>query len=86
MSDFTMVLLWDCCGIAVEVVWYTCEVAVVLLQDSCRIAVGLALFLMAFAGRFLKASSPRTVVYKLEGAESVPPPGDAIQYRQDLNR
>ena len=64
MSDFTMALLWDCCGIAAEEVWYNCEVAVVLLQDSCRIAVGLALFLMAFAGRFLKASSPRTVVYK----------------------
>ena len=64
MSDFIMALLWDCCGIAVEVVWYTCEVAVVLLEDSCRIAVGLALFLMAFAGRFLKASSPQTTVHK----------------------
>ena len=31
MSKFTMALLWDCCVIAVKVVWYTCEVAVVLL-------------------------------------------------------
>ena len=34
MSDFTMALLWDCCGIAVEVVWYTCVVAVVYKLGS----------------------------------------------------
>ena len=64
MSDFTMALLWDCCGNAVELVRYSCEVAVVLLEDSWRIAVGLALFLIAFAGRFLKVSSHLIVIYK----------------------
>ena len=38
MSDFNvtnvMALLWDCCGIAVEVVWYTCVVAVVYKLGS----------------------------------------------------